>query len=218
MNRSVQALLALAAVAIIALSFMFLIKPKMDEAAELRVEAEDTRAQQSQVRSQIAALEEVRSTSPGLEAELAATSAVIPTDPALPAALRQLQVAADDSGVTLVSVAPGEPASAGVEDLPDLSAISLNLQLNGGYFQVVDFLRRIEDPVITARGILVQDVSATPEEYPTLSVTVSGTMFSILEQPTQDQPEPAPTETEPTEDATDVDVDVDVDMTEEDAT
>lgn len=212
MNRSILALLGLVAVAIIALSFMFLIKPKMDEAAELRAEAEDIRTQQSQVRSQIAALEEVRSTSPNLEAELAAVSAIVPEDPALPAALRQLQVAADDSGVTLLSVAPGEPASAGVEGLPELSSISVNLQLNGGYFQVVDFLRRIEDPVITARGILVQDVSVTPEEYPTLSVTVSGTMFSMLDQPTQEQPEPEPTETE-----TDVDVDVDVDVTEEDA-
>ena len=215
MNRSILALLALAAVAIVALSFMFLIKPKMDDAAELRAEAEDIRAQQSQVRSQIAALEEVRSTSPDLEAELAAVSAIVPETPALPAALRQLQVAADDSGVTLVSVAPGEPASVGVEGLPGLSSISVNLQLTGGYFQVVDFLRRIENPVITARGILVQNVSVTPEEYPTLSVTVTGTMFSILEQPAEDQAEPAPTETETPEGDTDVDVDVDV--TEEDA-
>lgn len=208
MNRSMVALLGLAAVALIALSFMFLIKPKMDEAAELRAEAEDVRTQQSQVRAQIASLEEVRATSPDLEAQLAATSAIIPEDPALPAALRQLQVAADDSGVTLVSVAPGDPTSAGVEGMPNLSAISINLQLTGGYFQVVDFLRRIEDPVITARGILIQDVSVTPEEYPTLSVSVSGTMFSILEQPAQDQPAPQPTETETgadvTEEATEV--------------
>lgn len=213
MNRATLLLVALAAVAVVVLAFLFLIKPKMDEASELRTEAQDVRDQQSQIRSQIAALEEVRADSPDLEAELAAASAVVPEDPALPAALRQLQVAADDSGVTLISVSPGAPASAGVEDLPELSSIPVSLSLEGGYFQVVDFLRRLEDPRITSRGILVQDVTVAPEAYPTLAVTVSGTMFSLLDQPVSEQPEPAPTETE----TDDVDVDVDVDVTEEDA-
>lgn len=211
MSRAAQLLIALGAVALVVLAFLFLIKPKLDEANELRVEAEDLQSQQATVRTQIQALQDVRSRSPNLEAELAAVSAVVPEDPALPAALRQLQMAADDSGVTLVSVSPSTPTNAGIEDAPRLAAITVNLSLEGGYFQVVDFLRRIEDPVITARGFLIQDVTVGPEEYPTLTVSVAGTMFSLLDAPAEAEPEPEPTETE----TDDVDVDVDVEVTEE---
>ncbi len=211
MSRAAQLLIALGAVALVVLAFLFLIKPKLDEANELRVEAEDLQSQQATVRTQIQALQDVRSRSPNLEAELAAVSAVIPEDPALPAALRQLQMAADDSGVTLVSVSPSTPTNAAIEDAPRLAAITVNLAIEGGYFQVVDFLRRIEDPVITARGFLIQDVTVAPEEYPTLTVSVAGTMFSLLDAPAEAEPEPEPTETA----TDDVDVDVDVEVTEE---
>lgn len=212
MKRATTLLLVLGALLLVVVSFLFLIKPKMDEVAALEVEAEDIRAQQAQVETQIRALEEVRATSPNLEAELAAVGAIVPDNPSLPATLRQLQVAADDSGLTLVSVAPGAPAAVGSTEVPDLASIPLSLSLEGGYFQVVDFLRRIEDPRLTARGILVQDVSVSPAEYPTLAVTVSGTMFSVLEQPVT-APEPTPTETVSEED--DADVEVDVTVTEE---
>lgn len=208
MNRMTGLLAVLGAVLLIVVSFLFLIKPKMDEVAELEVQAEDIRSQQAQVETQIRALQEVRATSPNLEAELAAVGAIVPSDPSLPATLRQLQVAADDSGVTLVSVAPGAPASAGSTDVPELATISLSLSLEGGYFQVVDFLRRVEDPRLTARGILVNDLAASPAEYPTLAVTVSGTMFSLLEAPVAPVEEADPTET-----ATEGDTDVEVDVT-----
>lgn len=214
MNRTAALLTALVAVAVIALSFMLLIKPKMDEVAELEAEADTVRTQQAQVQSEISALEQVRATSPNLEAELAALGAIVPRSPDLPSALRQLQMAADDSGVTLLSVAPGRPSSAGVAEVPDLTTISLNLSLEGGYFQVVDFLRRLEDPAITARAILIGSVDASPTEYPTLSVTVSGQMYALLEAPAAAAPQQAPTD-EATDGATEVDVDVDV--TEEDA-
>jgi Tfp pilus assembly protein PilO len=68
-------------VVLIVVSFMFLIRPQMDQAAELREEAENLRTQQQQVRGQIAALAQVRETSPTIEAELAAISAIIPQDP-----------------------------------------------------------------------------------------------------------------------------------------
>ena len=214
MNRSAILLTVLLAVALVALSFFFLIKPKMDEVGELEVEAEDLRTQQTQVETQIASLEAVRADSPNLEAELAAVDGVIPDSPALPAALRQLQVAGDDSGVTLVSVAPGRPSAVEGATTPELSVIPLTLTLDGGYFQVVDFLRRIEDPAITARGILITSVAVNPSEYPTLSVNINASMFSLLEQAPAPAPEPDPTDT-PTDGETDVDVDIDV--TEEDA-
>lgn len=192
MKRSMLILLPLVAVALIAVSFMFLIKPQMDQAAELRVEATDIRTQQEQVRGQIAALAHVRETSPTVEAELAAISAIIPQDPALPSALRQFQMAAQDSGVTINSMSPSAPTSANIPDAPSLASISWSLSIEGGYFQVVDFLRRLEDPVVTPRGILVRSVTASPGELPALSVSVSVVMFADLQQVPTDAPPAEP--------------------------
>jgi Tfp pilus assembly protein PilO len=195
MKRSMLILLPLVAVALIVVSFVFLIKPQMDQAAELREEAAAIRTQQEQARGQIAALARVRETSPTVEAELAAISAIIPQDPALPSALRQFQMAAQDSGVTLTSMAPSAPTNANISDAPNLASISWSLSIEGGYFQVVDFLRRLEDPVVTARGILVQSVTASPTELPTLSVSVTAVMFADLQQvPSDTPPDEQPTE------------------------
>lgn len=216
MSRQAVLLSALAALALAVASFFFLIKPKMDQVTELEAEAESIRAQQTQVQAEITQLQQVRAESPNLEAELAAIGSIVPDSPALPAALRQLQMAGDDAGVTLVSVAPARPATAGVEGLPRLARIPVSLTLEGGYYQVVDFLRRVEDPVLTARGILVTAITVNPDEYPTLSVNVTAEMFAVLEQPAAEEPEPAPTETT-TETDGETDVEVDVDVTEEDA-
>lgn len=217
MTRTAVLLTALAAIALLVVSYLFLVKPKMDEVTELEAQAEDLRDEQGQVEAEINALQQVRATSPDLEAELAAIGAIVPDSPALPGALRQLQVAADDSGVTLVSVAPGRPVPLEDATVPELSSISLNLTLEGGYFQVVDFLRRVEDPALTSRGIVVGALTASPAEYPTLSVTMSATMFSLLDQPVAPAPEPTETETATEGDDGEPDVDVDVTVSEEDA-
>jgi Tfp pilus assembly protein PilO len=205
MKRPLLILIPLVAVVLIVVSFMFLIRPQMDQAAELRVEAEDLRTQQQQVRSQITALARVRETSPTIEAELAAISAIIPQDPALPSALRQFQMAAQDSGVTINSMSPSAPTSANISEAPNLASISWSLSIEGGYFQVVDFLRRLEDPVVTPRGVLVRSVTASPGELPTLSVSVSVVMFADLQQVPTDAPPDEP----PADDADDADDDDD---------
>lgn len=200
MKRPLLILIPLVAVVLIVVSFMFLIRPQMDQAAELREEAENLRVQQQQVRGQITALARVRETSPTIEAELAAISAIIPQDPALPSALRQFQMAAQDSGVTINSMSPSAPTSAGINEAPNLASISWSLSIEGGYFQVVDFLRRLEDPVVTPRGVLVRSVTASPGELPTLSVSITAVMFADLQQVPTDAPPDEPPADDATED------------------
>ncbi len=111
MNRSALLLTALAAVALVVLSFLFLIKPKMDEVAALEVEAAGPAVAAGP--GDLAdrgvgggACRQSRTSRPSWPR----SARSCPHTPALPSALRQLQVAADDSGVTLVSVAPGRPS------------------------------------------------------------------------------------------------------------
>ncbi len=188
MNRQTLMLSALGVVVTLVAYFFLVWSPKNAEIADLHDQTEQAISQQGTIRSRIQALQEVRSRAPEIEASLAAAEAVVPHDAALPSALRQLQSAADDAGVELVSVSAGRPAAASGEGTAaGLSQISMNVQVNGSYFQTVDFLRRIADPSITPRGVVWSATALAPSTYPTLSVSLSGTMYAVLAGPPAEQ-------------------------------
>ena len=195
MNRQATLLGALGLILLLVLFYLFAWQPKNEELAEVRTEIDAAVAQQSLLETQIATLEGVRATAPEIESALAAAESLVPREAALPSALRQLQLAADDSGVVLFSIAPGRPVAH--DTAPELARISLSIAAEGSYFQLVDFLRRIEDPAITPRVILFDNVSVSIAEYPTLGAALTGSMYAVLPAPpsTEPIPEPAPTET-----------------------
>ena len=96
-----------------------------------------------------------------------------------------------------------------------LATIGTTVTVSGGYFQLVDFLRRIEDPVISPRAVLWQQANVALDQYPTLTLNLSGALFAYLDDLGQPAPEHRRSGTEePTDGETDVDVDVDVTETE----
>lgn len=180
MNRQSLLLSAVAAVLVLAVYWMFLLSPKRKALVEAEAEIAAAIDQQASLQNRINALRDVRAQAPSVEARLAATEALLPADAALPATLRQLQLAADESGMVLSALSPGTPAAVDVEGVPPgVSQMSLSLSMTGSYFQVIDFLRRIGDPTITPRAILFDSISLGPAGYPTLSVSLSGRMFVV---------------------------------------
>lgn len=205
MKRVHIVLAALASILLIAAFWMLLWQPKQEEIASVRAETERIEAQAAQVRVEIAALQQVREEAPQVQAELMALETIVPHESALPSMLRQLQKAADDSNLTLVSITPSRPTAVTAEGGTEgLAAISTAIDLEGGYFQIVDFLRRMEDPEISPRGLLINAVNVTgdPEEHPLLRVTLQGDVFAILPVIGDEAPvTPAPSdETEPADD------------------
>lgn len=210
MSPRVQQLVAgLAAVVLIVLFWLFLWRPQSERIDEIEVQIADLETEEQTLRGRIAALEEVRARAPEIEAALAAAESVIPRDAAMPSMVRQLQLAARDSGVELIAINPTRPAAFS-EAVPELSVISLTVELRGSYFQMVDFLRRVEDPAISSRGIEWKSTTVTLEEYPTLSGVLAGEMYATLpappEVPLEDVPEgeasPAPADDTATEEPT----------------
>jgi Tfp pilus assembly protein PilO len=192
MNRTALVLSALGAVVVIVLFVIFIFQPAREELAEVEDQIALEQTEQERLEGEIERLRLVREDAPNVEAELAAADAIVPRDPALPALVRQLQLAADESGVTLSSVATGRPVL--LEEVPEegLSAIDVNTQLEGGYFQIVDFLRRIEEPGISPRGITWVNATVTRDDaaYPDLSVTLAGRAYAVVEVPLPPEPEP----------------------------
>lgn len=199
MNRTIALVTVLAVVLVGVLFWFFAWKPKSDEIDEIEAQQEAVEQQQVQLRQQIEELKQVRATAPEAEAAIVAAESVVPRDLALASALRQFQLAADESGVELVTVSPSRPEQV-VDAQPGLARLGLSVTLSGSYFQLVDFLRRVEDPAITPRGVVWDTLNVAPEEFPTLTATASGVMFALLPAP----PAPPPEETatpgeEPTE-------------------
>ncbi len=180
MSRQAMLLTAVGAVLVLALYWMFLLSPKRAELAETNAAIEAAVGQQGTLTNRISALKDVRAAAPAVEAQLAATEALLPGGPALPSTLRQLQLAADEAGMTLSSVSPGQPSAVAVEGVPaGVSQMTLSVAMSGSYFQIVDFLRRIGDPLITPRAIVWNSASIGVGEYPELSLSLSGTMFVV---------------------------------------
>jgi Tfp pilus assembly protein PilO len=179
MKRQTLLLSILAAVLTVALFWLLLFQPKRAELADLEVDIAAEIDQQRLLEADLVRLRQVRETAPEVESQLAAAEAIVPRDAALPSALRQLQIAADEAGVVLQSVTTSRPIQ--LEGAtPGLSRINVNVQLLGSYFQVVDFLRRTEDPAITPRGLLWNDSSLSKQEYPQLVASLGGTVYALL--------------------------------------
>lgn len=193
MSRIAWVLVVLLSVLLIVGWWFLLWSPTSDEIEQVRAEVETTEQQTEQQRRRAAELRDVRERTPELEAAIVATRTLIPESADLPGLLRQLQLAADQSGVRVVSITPGQPSPIDVGG-PEVSSIGLSLALQGTYFQVVDFVRRLEDPAVVGRGVRWSSAGvAIGGEYPELSVSLSAELFSQSPAaPVADAPETQP--------------------------
>jgi Tfp pilus assembly protein PilO len=158
------ALTVVGALAILAAGWFLVVSPKRSHASELRTQASEQERANAQLQTQLATLKAQAKALPAQQAKLAAVAAKIPNNSALPTLVRALNDAADNVGVELVSVAPGPvtavataPAAAvttaasGTAAVPAassavgaLQSIPMTLNVVGGYFQVAEFLDRLE--------------------------------------------------------------------------
>jgi len=183
MKRSHLLLAGLGAVLVLVVYWLLLFQPQRDRLADVEAEIAQQFDLQAQETAAINRLRAVRDEAPEVEAQLAAAEAIVPRDAALPAALRQLQLAADESGLVLRTVTTGRPSAVGGDAPPGLTSLSVQVQLSGGYFQAVDFLRRIEDPTITPRGLTWQSAALSRDAYPALNVSLGGSIYAFIDEP-----------------------------------
>jgi Tfp pilus assembly protein PilO len=154
---SVGALLVLIAATLV------LIRPTRQATAEARADRDAAMAESQSLRDQIKALEALKPKEAELKAQAELAKAEFPATPALPGLVDALQDAASQSGVELGTVAPATPEASTVNPL--LAQITTTVNVNGGYFEIQDFLVRLENLVkrsdpgrVAPRSVLVQSV------------------------------------------------------------
>lgn len=189
MSRLGWVLIVLLSVLLIIGWYFLIFDPTSEEIADVRAETDVVLSQAAEQRARAAELREIRENAPEAEAALSAGRMLIPEEPSIPALFRQMQQAADDAGVRLSSISPSEPAVTAVGE-QQVTSIGVSLTLTGTYFQVVDLSRRIEDPTLTPRALRWDAASLGPSEFPELSVSLSGQVFSrgVTQLPTSEEP------------------------------
>jgi Pilus assembly protein, PilO len=115
---------------------------------------------------QIRALEALKADEARLRAQAKRATAEFPATPDLPDLVDALQDAASEAGADLASVGPSAPKTSTVA--PELAEITTTVNVKGGYFQIEDFLARLENLIkagdpgrIPPRSMLVQSLTIT---------------------------------------------------------
>ncbi|MBS3941954.1 MAG: type 4a pilus biogenesis protein PilO [Actinobacteria bacterium] len=191
MKRSLI-LTVLGAVLLVVLYGVLLFKPAREDLAALQQEVVSLEQQEVLLTAQLEKLAATRRAAPELEAELIAARVVVPEEAGVSAVVRQLQSAADEAGLELTSLSPSRPQPTTPEAGPlSLARIPIAMDVKGSYFQVVDFLRRLENPNISPRGFIFNSMSlAVGDEWPQLQVTFQGEAFALVEIAGAEPPPP----------------------------
>lgn len=172
--------------------------PANEQQEALEAETATLEQQATQLRTQLAQLNEIRDQEVAIRADLARLEQFIPTNPSQASLIRQVQAAADAAGVEIFSVAFSEPEAVPDAPIPGqpglvLGRFTMTAEVRGGYFQVVDLFRRIE--VETSRAVLVETLDLTEGEdgFPQLTGTFTADVFALITRPVD--PNAAPVET-----------------------
>jgi len=172
MSQATKTALAIVGVVVLAGAFwLLLLGPKREEADTLAEQTSSLRAALSQEQQRALAGLAAKREFPRLYGELVLLGKAIPSEAATPSLLVQLNSISREAGTQFHSIAlkSGEEAAAPVaattgSELPPigagpgpagLSALPYDLQFNGQFFDVADFIEGLDSLVETRDGVVV---------------------------------------------------------------
>lgn len=165
---------ALAAVMAVVLWYMFLFGPQRAERRRLADHVTVAEAQEQELRSTLARLQRVAAEQEAHEAQLERFKRLVPAEADVAGFILAANDAAVRSGVDWVSVAPAA-AAAGTSGAP--SALPVSIAVNGDFFTVVDYLRRLEN---LERLVVVDSLQLSPDASGGGAVQLTATMSARM--------------------------------------
>lgn len=162
--------------------------PARQQSAALEAETSTLIASEGQLINQRQQLLELQQRAPELRRSLDRLDQFIPPDPAQESFLDLLQLAGNAAGINFTSLSFTDPAAvvgAPPTTNPELILGSITVlgTVDSGYFQLVDFLRRLE--VAVPRAVLVEqvDITEAADGFPEVSTTFRAQMFALIPAP-----------------------------------
>jgi type IV pilus assembly PilO-like protein len=152
------------ALVVLAAGALLLVRPTQQATAEATADRAAAVSESQSLRDQIKALEVLEADATDLNARAKLARAEFPATPALPGLVDALQDAASLAGVDLGKVAPATPKTSPIHS--ELAEITTTVDITGGYFEIQDFLVRLENLVkgtdpgrVPPRSVLVRSVN-----------------------------------------------------------
>jgi len=130
----------IASVLVAVLAMFFLVLPKMHAVTEAQKTLDEARSQQSTLQTQLNLLKADQQQAPTFRRAIHKVQNQLPPTADLPGLILLLQNAADQSGVDLASVTPGNPSP----NAQGVSVIGTTISVTGTYFALDAFLFRLE--------------------------------------------------------------------------
>ncbi len=142
-GKAAYLIIALVAIVLVVVWYFLLFSPVRERIAGL--EEENLRAQASlaQAKSQVARLESYKRTAPQSRAEIVRLSKMLPESEGIPSLILELSQTAKAAGIDLMSITRGE-----IQSGTPFGIQTITLQVSGRYFDIEDFLYRLENYVI----------------------------------------------------------------------
>jgi Tfp pilus assembly protein PilO len=142
-SRRVRMILIGIGVVILAgLVWFFVLSPIRGDIADIQTEMETQQGELVAAQAQLAQAEVTREQGRENQARLLELAKMVPGTEEIPSLLLQLQDLADQSGITFMSISPGDAQANG-----EAWVIPLDLQFSGTFFDVSDFVYRAEKMV-----------------------------------------------------------------------
>lgn len=191
MTRRNMLIAGVAAGLVLILWYLLLWSPRKADLAEARDRREKAEVLRDELAIRVTRLRASQKDEPMKRAQVEALRTTIPDDPNLAAFILDTNDAASKAGIDFISIAPSEPAPgaglAGAAAVNTSTAagaapvagalpaeVKLQLQITGGYFQVLDFLNRIGE---MPRLVITDGLNVSSDEKAKLSVGVTARMF-----------------------------------------
>lgn len=160
--------------------WMFLISPRNARISELDTETNVAIDTEQRLRVQVRQLQEIRDREVEYIAAVGKLDALIPTRPLLEEFIEQIYALAGSTGVRLQSLAPSIPAA--VDAGTDLRQISVSVQIEGQFFEILGFLFGLSD---MERLVRVDGISLSSTEDETgatiLGVSLELRLFTLAD-------------------------------------
>ncbi|MBV8303583.1 MAG: type 4a pilus biogenesis protein PilO [Acidimicrobiia bacterium] len=182
---------------VLILWFIALYSPQSSALSDARKRSSEAAAQGATLRDQLTRLQQARRDLPLKQSELETLRVAIPDDPNLAQFILDANDAASKAGIDFLSITPTPPStSGGVTTTPTTSAgapaggggaattpvpVHIGMTATGGYFQVLDFMNRLNS---LPRIVVIDSVQMTAGTGgSTLSVTFTERIFTTSSSP-----------------------------------
>ena len=156
------------------MAFVVVLRPQAAKVADTRQQTAAQEQRESELQLKLRQLQALEQKAGDLEDRARRADVAVPDGPELDQFVLQVQEAARKSAIDWLSVNPGAPttmAQAGVQE------IGVSMNLTGGYFQVQDFVTRLE---ALGRAVKISQVSLSPgpNGLPQLAATLVMKLFT----------------------------------------